>query len=677
MVFVNGQKFACERPLHEIKKKGRPSTQCLHCKELRKAKQVSVRCICGKDGESYSCGCVDGAICTCCRDRAGHVVAKPGKSPSKHAVLKSYHSKHQHNTASLDPDKVGILLDSQDVFSHASPQHASGVPTIHSPDGSVSSNSSLGLSNTFNGMGISAGGPSSQYSQSPNTISSGSDHQPSISSPLGSQQNQIQPHLCFDYTSSSDYDSDHYNPPTSSYSYFPQTMTSYPVSNASDDLGEHDLNTLQDVARQPPTFMGALSSEDVGSLYTALSDFSTSTCQGSMQATPANSSVPIIKKSCCKTTNSVSSPAPSNFSQSPSVGKSDEGHEETETNGCGCAIAPNMCCCGELCACPGCLSYPNNQTILTTGYPQDSFPSGGGVSGAGDFNNANNLSIGSQPSRTGGPVQKGSCCSSGKANSDSNAISDITGNSGVQALNLSQALSLIEASSQNASAVIDNDARQALRQTLSMMGQNGMESVKMQHPTLLGDNGVLICGCGCGRPTVDCADCFRDMCEFVGESQARMMKEELEFDMAINREGGYLADLGLNMSMAMNMNLALDVDMDMDMGTNEVDGIELSPGQGSMDTPSSLIYNQDQQSEPQEQQNNQQQQQKQQKHEVQQRELQEQEQRLRLQLMEQEQMQLSQLQPSALNQLQLDFLDDEDWSFVDEIRTDSPDMKRL
>ncbi|ORZ16640.1 hypothetical protein BCR41DRAFT_305416, partial [Lobosporangium transversale] len=38
-----------ERPLHEVKKKGRPSTQCLHCKELRKAKQVSVRCLCGKE----------------------------------------------------------------------------------------------------------------------------------------------------------------------------------------------------------------------------------------------------------------------------------------------------------------------------------------------------------------------------------------------------------------------------------------------------------------------------------------------------------------------------------------------------------------------------------------------------------------------------------------------------
>ena len=39
-----------ERPLFEIKKKGRPITQCEHCRELRKTKQVHVKCVCeGKD----------------------------------------------------------------------------------------------------------------------------------------------------------------------------------------------------------------------------------------------------------------------------------------------------------------------------------------------------------------------------------------------------------------------------------------------------------------------------------------------------------------------------------------------------------------------------------------------------------------------------------------------------
>lgn len=35
-----------DRPLFEIKKKGRPITQCEHCRELRKTKQVHVKCMC-------------------------------------------------------------------------------------------------------------------------------------------------------------------------------------------------------------------------------------------------------------------------------------------------------------------------------------------------------------------------------------------------------------------------------------------------------------------------------------------------------------------------------------------------------------------------------------------------------------------------------------------------------
>ncbi|KAJ7067877.1 transcription factor [Mycena amicta] len=61
MVLISDKKYACEtcikghrssackhtdRPLFEIKKKGRPVTQCEHCRELRKTKQVHVKCIC-------------------------------------------------------------------------------------------------------------------------------------------------------------------------------------------------------------------------------------------------------------------------------------------------------------------------------------------------------------------------------------------------------------------------------------------------------------------------------------------------------------------------------------------------------------------------------------------------------------------------------------------------------
>lgn len=42
--------LACSRPLVEIKKKGRPPTQCSHCRELRKTKRMHVKCVCAQKG---------------------------------------------------------------------------------------------------------------------------------------------------------------------------------------------------------------------------------------------------------------------------------------------------------------------------------------------------------------------------------------------------------------------------------------------------------------------------------------------------------------------------------------------------------------------------------------------------------------------------------------------------
>ncbi|CAG8552348.1 9163_t:CDS:2, partial [Paraglomus brasilianum] len=63
MVFINGIKYACatcikghrstachhgDRTLYEIKRKGRPITQCTHCRELRKTQRVHVKCTCNE-----------------------------------------------------------------------------------------------------------------------------------------------------------------------------------------------------------------------------------------------------------------------------------------------------------------------------------------------------------------------------------------------------------------------------------------------------------------------------------------------------------------------------------------------------------------------------------------------------------------------------------------------------
>ncbi|KIP06609.1 hypothetical protein PHLGIDRAFT_451232 [Phlebiopsis gigantea 11061_1 CR5-6] len=67
MLLINDKKYACEscikghrssscahsdRPLFEVKKKGRPASQCEKCRELRKTKRVHSRCECSTEKES-------------------------------------------------------------------------------------------------------------------------------------------------------------------------------------------------------------------------------------------------------------------------------------------------------------------------------------------------------------------------------------------------------------------------------------------------------------------------------------------------------------------------------------------------------------------------------------------------------------------------------------------------
>ena len=92
MIVIDGTKYACElcirghrssncihrdRPLIKIRKKGRPSTTCVHCKELRKSKNVnpSGTCQCAKLGSHgaalLSCNCQIGDVCRCHARRGG------------------------------------------------------------------------------------------------------------------------------------------------------------------------------------------------------------------------------------------------------------------------------------------------------------------------------------------------------------------------------------------------------------------------------------------------------------------------------------------------------------------------------------------------------------------------------------------------------------------------------
>ncbi|KAF9152894.1 hypothetical protein BG015_004526 [Linnemannia schmuckeri] len=499
---------------------------------------------------------------------------------------------HQLVAASQDLATYGALSSSRDSLSHSLFTHQlQGQQSRQSPDGSVSSNSNLSINGTFAGLALHGNDPSASNS-------------PIVSMPMSGHR---QSHLCYDYASSSDYESDHCNPPTQVF--YPNT--GYAISNASDDLGERDMKTVQQCT---PNFSSSSSSSGHPP-----QSFSTNIPPSSSTST----------KSCCKSTNATSSPTISTPPTPPPMAASGGCQGAPAAAGCGCAISPTMCCCGEFCACPGCLAYPNNTPVQD--YREAAYSNNVPV----DLNQGNFSDI--QNAMDQAPAPKGSCCGSKKTNSSTD---DASVNGGARSLNLGHALTLIGASHQNGSAAMNDEMRQALQQGFGAMDQAMLDSVKMQHPTLLGSNGVLICGCGCGRPTVDCADCFRDMCEFVGESQAKMMKDELEYEMSMNREGGYLADLGLNMNMSNGMNLSHSTSMELDEEIKQFHEEEHARLQG--------------QQQPQ-------------------RKLTEQEEALRLQILEQEQMELSKLRPATINQLQLDFLDDEDWSFVDEIRTDHLD----
>ncbi|CAI4215448.1 unnamed protein product [Parascedosporium putredinis] len=91
-MIIDGEKYACEacvrghrvsncqhsdRPLQHINKKGRPVSQCAHCRAMRKSRSAHVKCDCGikpskcihlqptLEGHTQTCCCNHGGACSC------------------------------------------------------------------------------------------------------------------------------------------------------------------------------------------------------------------------------------------------------------------------------------------------------------------------------------------------------------------------------------------------------------------------------------------------------------------------------------------------------------------------------------------------------------------------------------------------------------------------------------
>ncbi|KAG7900516.1 hypothetical protein KL905_004376 [Ogataea polymorpha] len=130
MVLINGVKYACERcirghrvttcthvdqPMMMIKPKGRPSTQCAHCRQQRKLKNAHITCTCNSKTKEHdvSCAChVDGE-CTCSKQ-------KKSSSKKKDEDAKDQKSKimpPESQSLNVDKDNVNSIIRSWDMAS--------------------------------------------------------------------------------------------------------------------------------------------------------------------------------------------------------------------------------------------------------------------------------------------------------------------------------------------------------------------------------------------------------------------------------------------------------------------------------------------------------------------------------------------------------------------------------
>ncbi|KAI0379005.1 hypothetical protein F5Y04DRAFT_138674 [Hypomontagnella monticulosa] len=134
-MLIDGEKWACEacvrghrvsncqhadRPLQHINKKGRPVSQCQHCRAMRKSRSSHVKCDCGEkthkcahlkqtlEGHKDSCCCNHGGRCTCSHKKEPSLDTVPesdsdAESSSHQAKPKAAPRRRRTNTAHSEP----------------------------------------------------------------------------------------------------------------------------------------------------------------------------------------------------------------------------------------------------------------------------------------------------------------------------------------------------------------------------------------------------------------------------------------------------------------------------------------------------------------------------------------------------------------------------------------------
>ncbi|KAI1088139.1 hypothetical protein F5B19DRAFT_486171 [Rostrohypoxylon terebratum] len=216
-MLIDGEKYACEacvrghrvsncqhsdRPLQHINKKGRPVSQCQHCRAMRKSRSSHVKCDCGEkthkcahlkqtlEGHKDSCCCNHGGRCTCSHKKEPSLDTVPesdlsddGASASADQLASASKPKpaprrRRTNTTHSEP----ILSFDENGHHRPAPRHAKAA-SKSGPYASLSrgASSSMHRTGSASSLGTKSRGSATTGSTSPERRKS-AQASPSISS---------------------------------------------------------------------------------------------------------------------------------------------------------------------------------------------------------------------------------------------------------------------------------------------------------------------------------------------------------------------------------------------------------------------------------------------------------------------------------------------------------------
>jgi hypothetical protein len=149
-----------DRPLQHINKKGRPVSQCQHCRTLRKSRSAHVRCDCGGEKvhtkgacaevESQDCCCSHGARCTCALKKE-HLDPVPESDSDETSSSSTPINDKRRPRALTAQSETGLTIFTnghhKPVHKHNNMAHQCGLPYVVPRTHSIHGPSPAGLAN--------------------------------------------------------------------------------------------------------------------------------------------------------------------------------------------------------------------------------------------------------------------------------------------------------------------------------------------------------------------------------------------------------------------------------------------------------------------------------------------------------------------------------------------------